>query len=357
MTTTIPTPSVPFVPVALPPLADGASASLSPSPSASPSLSPSPPPPPSPASLPTASPTLTAPSYAPPRKPPANDAAPPALPEHALYAKILTDPRIRAFLRSKLRARQLAPADKEDLLSSVTEALWRRRTDRSPALTLPRMLGLAVKILQDKLVDFYRHRDVVASTIRDAPRVHQEDLPPRDKPDDQPNYVDELRPAHSMREDEAFETQQRMAYVNEMAPKIGLTRDDVEVMFAMASDPQATWEELAAERGETRGALRHRIQRLQAKMRKEWSRRVAPELLLTLLILAMMAFFALAAAGLARRSPPPPPVPLPEPTVHEIAPVAPTATIPATPSRQSSSTEEDDGKKPFSPAGHGGKPR
>jgi hypothetical protein len=165
---------------------------------------------------------------------------------------------------------------------------------------------------------------VVAVTIQDAPRVQQEDLPPRNKTDDQPTYVEELRPLRSMREDDAFEAQQKVAHVNEMAPKIGLTSDDVEVMFAVTWDERASWEELATERGETSGALRHRIQRLQEKIRKGWSRRIAPRLLFTLLLLAMLALSALGALGLARK--PPLPVPLPGPVVHEgVVPSAPAA--------------------------------
>jgi hypothetical protein len=303
----IPTPSVPFVPVA------PSSVPVDTAPVETPAVE-----------------CGTAPlSSLPPPKAPANDAER-ARSAHAEYGKILTDPRLRAFLGRKLGATQLAIADQEDLLASVLETLWRRRADRHAAQTLPRMLGLSLKILHGKLVDFYRHQDVVALIIRDAPRVHQEDSPSRHEPADQPTYVEQLRPPRSLQSDEAVEMRERMAYVNGTGAKVGLTDDDVEVMFAMTWDERATWDELADERGETAGALRQRIRRLQEKMQAGWSRRLAPKLLLTLLLLAMLVLFALAALGPARR-PPPPPTPLPAPTAHEVTPVAPTAHAPETP--------------------------
>jgi len=125
--------------------------------------------------------------------------------------------------------------------------------------------------------------------------------------------------------------------VDAIAPQIGLTRDDVEVMFAMTWDSKATWEELGRERGETGAALRHRIERLQEKVSKAWKRRIAPKVLLTLLIVAMLVLYALTVLGPARR---PPPAPLPEPTLHETAPVAPTAPTETAP------PQEETGRKP-----------
>jgi hypothetical protein len=309
MTTTIPTPSTSFVPVTRTPLAGS---------------------PPASSPLP----------YVAPAQAPDNDVPAARAPEgdHTAYAQLLAHPRIRAFLEERLRARDLQRDDKDELISGVRETLWCRRNDRHPPTTLPRVLGLARKILDGKLVDFHRHQDVVREKTRDAPRVAQDDLPPRNKPWDQPNYVDELRPPRSMRADEALETKQQMAFVDEIAPQIGLTRDDVEVMFAMTWDSKATWEELAAERGEKPGQVRQRIRRLQAKVRKAWARRIAPQVLLTLLIVAMLVLYALTVLGPARK--PPPPAPLPEPTVHEVAPVAPTATTQVTP------VDDGTGRKP-----------
>jgi hypothetical protein len=299
MTTTVPTPSVSFVPVPAIPLAGS---------------------PPASSPLP----------YLAPGQAPDNDAAATRSPEndHAAYARLLHHPRIPKFLDERLRGSGLQRDDKDELISAVREKLWNRRHDPRRPTTLPRVLGLGRKILDAKLVDFCRHQDVVREKIRDAPRVAQDDLPPRNEPHDQPNYVEELRPPRSMRADDALETRQRMDFVNELAPKIGMTRDDVEVMYAMTWDcDQTTWEELAAERGERPGELRQRIRRLQEKVRKAWARRIAPQVLLTLLILAMLVLYAMTLLGPARN--PPPPAPLPEPTVHAEAPVTPAPTTTA----------------------------
>jgi hypothetical protein len=310
MTTTIPTPSLSFVPVALSSLAGA---------------------PPASAPLPYVSPPPSAANDAPPAQ--ADDA------EHAEYAALLAHPRIRSFLMERMRAKQLQASDKEDIFSAVRETLWKRRHDRHPPRTLPRVLGLAKKIVDGKIVDFFRHAAVVRERFRDAPRVnHDEDAPPGDSPSDQPNYVEELRSPCSVRPDDELETKRRKAFVNEMAPQLGLTRDDVDVMFTMTWDSDATWTELAAERGETPAKLRQRIGRLQAKMRKAWARRIAPKVLLTLLIVAMLVLYALTIFGPARN--PPPPAPLPEPTVHEVGPVAPTTTA------QSLPTGDAPGRKP-----------
>ena len=293
MTTTIPTPNVAFSPSPIPrtPSADDGGGTL------------------------------------PRSKPAANDVRP-AQPDAAEYDRLLTDPRVRAFLWARLGPIRIRRGDKEDLITSVLDALWRRRTDRDPASTVPRMLGLAWTILQGKLVDYWRHADLVSEVFVDAPRVHKEDdpPPPRDKRGEQPTYVEDLRPPRSMNAEDALHAKQQMQYVNEVAGKIGLTDDDVEVMYAVTYDSKASYEELAAERGMTAGALRTRIHRLQKAVREGWDRRVKRTLILTLLLLAMLLLYVLAAIGPGRKAPPPP-APLPEPPVHEVAPVAPTATV------------------------------
>jgi len=289
MTTTILTPSISFSPIPLTGLADGGTALPSP-------------------------------------KPAANDARPLAPESADEYGRLLSDPRVRAFLWGRLKPINIPDPDKKNLVGTVLATLWRRRTDRYPVRTLERMQGLGRTILEGRLVDYWRRQKTAAGRTVDAPRTTpaKDAVPLPDKPWNQPNYVEELRPPRSITPEDSLHTKQQMQYVNDVAAKIGLTNDDVEVMFAIAWDETATYDELAAERGVKPGALRTRIHRLQKAVREGWNKRVKRTLILTLLLLAMLLLYVLAAIGPARN--PPPPVPLPEPTVHEVAPVAPTTT-------------------------------
>jgi DNA-directed RNA polymerase specialized sigma24 family protein len=265
----------------------------------------------------------------PPAKAPSNDDAERVTPlDEMAYRALVSDPRVRAYLWARLGPVRIPRQEKEELIGAVFEVLWQRRTSRDPARTLARLMGLARTVLEGKLVDHWRHQAAVAEDIVDAPRTTIEDRHASGKSWEQPNYVDELRPPRSFTPEDSLHAKQQMQYVNEVAAKIGLTDDDVEVMFAITWDEEASYEELAAERGVKPGALRTRIHRLQKAVREGWERRVKRTLVLTLL-LAMLLLYVLAAFGLGRR--PPPPAPLPEPTVHEVAPVAPTATEPAKP--------------------------
>lgn len=291
MTTTIPTPSVSFSPISLTGLADGGTARPSP-------------------------------------KPPANDARPLAPESADEYGRLLSDPRMRAFLWGRLRPIHIPDPDKENLVGAVLATLWQRRTDRYPVRTLDRMQGLGRTILEGRVVDYWRRQKTAAARTVDAPRTTpaRDAVPLPDKPWNQPNYVEELRPPRSITPEDALHAKQQMQYVNEVAAKIGLTDDDVEVMFAITWDEKASYEELAAERGVKPGALRTRIHRLQKAVREGWNRRVKRTLILTLLILAMLLLYALATIGPAHN---PPPAPLPAPTVNQVAPVAPTEAVPA----------------------------
>ena len=296
MTTTIPTPPISFIPFALAP-------STQPEALPAPLLAPRP--------------------LVPPAKAPSNDDAERVTPPgETAYRLLVSDPRVRAYLWARLGPVLIPRQEKEELVGTVVEVLWQRRTSRDPASTLARMMGLARTVLDGKLVDYWRHQATVAEDIVDAPRNGTEDRPASGKSWEQPSYVEELRPPRSITPEDSLHAKQQMQYVNEVAAKIGLTNDDVEVMFAIAWDEEATYEELAAERGMKPGALRTRIHRLQKAVREGWNRRVKRTLVLTLLLLAMLLLYVLAAFGPARK--PPPPVPMPEPTVNEVAPIAPT---------------------------------
>jgi DNA-directed RNA polymerase specialized sigma24 family protein len=244
--------------------------------------------------------------------------------EHREYAALLSHPRLRSFLKKKLVGKNLKAVDKQDLVAQAIDALWRRRDDRDPPRTLERLLGLAATILHGKLVDHYRHNDVVAELMVDAPRparIRKGDPRPVN-PRAQPNYVEEILPLRSMTPLDALEAKEKLEFFEKEGAKLGVTEDDVEVMVAYECG-EAGLEELAAERGKTGGALRTRLHRLHGKLSDAWKHHVnRGTIILTVLVLAMLLLYALALIGPARNSPPPPPAP-PIPTVLQPAPIAP----------------------------------
>jgi DNA-directed RNA polymerase specialized sigma24 family protein len=208
----------------------------------------------------------------------------------------------------------MSPDDKQDLVSSVTETLWLRRTDADAPDSLRRLLGLARTILTGKLIDHWRHEDVVEEHVVPASHALPRD-PDGDDGDDDPNDVDELGLPRCVTPESALATKEQLLFADEEAPAIGMTDDDVETMWALTYDREATYRELADERGTTEGALRTREHRLRKTLNVGWVRR---SVILTLLLFTLL-LLALAAIGVGRRPPPPDPLP-PPPTVREVAP-------------------------------------
>jgi len=102
----------------------------------------------------------------------------PADSPYAPYAALLTRPEVRTALWR--RAWRLQRADAADLVSDCLEVLWRRRDDPNLPDSLKRMIGLALCVIDAKLVDRTRRRAVARRRLVDAAR-----LVPRD-PDDPP---------------------------------------------------------------------------------------------------------------------------------------------------------------------------
>lgn len=248
------------------------------------------------------------------------------------YARALSDVRLRDYLRARLAALDMPRADQQDVLAAVLDGLWRRRADADPACTMPRIFGLAKTILDARLVDHARRQGVRDARIVDAPRAAGAAASePGDGPRDVPNFVDQLPPASPMTPERALRAKEQLAFTQELAPKVGLTEDDVEVMWNMTYDPDASWEELAAERGVGADALRMRISRLREKLNRAWTRRLAPRTLLTLMLLLLVVWYALAALGPARSTPLPEPLPPPPPARVERRVAPPPATTEAPP--------------------------
>jgi RNA polymerase sigma factor (sigma-70 family) len=234
-------------------------------------------------------------------------------PRDAPYAQLLSHPRVRTYLEEQLAKLELQPADARDLLGQTLEVLWKRRDSPNRPDSLERVLGLGGTVLKGKVVDYFRHKAVTDRRIVDAPEV------PRDPGDpargketsgaDQPNTVDEIAPPRSINPRHQLEAKRKLAFVRDVADKVGLTDDDLEVMQAIDAG-EVTLEQAAAERGLKSSTLRVRLHRIRNKLRSAWAKHLAIRSV-TLLILLMVTFFVLyaLALGAARRWLPPPPRP------------------------------------------------
>jgi DNA-directed RNA polymerase specialized sigma24 family protein len=252
-------------------------------------------------------------------------------PQHAAYAELLAHPRVFEFLHMKLALRDVPKAQSKELFSQTLEALWRRRLDADRPDTLERLLGLAATILEGKAIDYFRRRAVEARTIVDAPRVPSEDPDPlqrvnRSKPQDQPNYVDEIAPPRSINPEDHERVREKMEFLQAQAPKVGMTDDDVECMLAIDAG-EITVQQAAAARNMEGNALKVRLHRIRQKLGKAWAKQLSiSPTTLVLMILMLLMMFALATAG-ARRSDPPPP----EQPQRTLAPHEPRGDVPMTP--------------------------
>ncbi len=81
--------------------------------------------------------------------------------------------------------------------------------------------------------------------VRDEDDASEESADPAD----QPNYVDRILPLRALTPERgSTHAREKLAYVGEVASKIGLTDDDIEVMWALTYDKgPGRMEELAAE--------------------------------------------------------------------------------------------------------------
>ncbi len=258
---------------------------------------------------------------------------------HSAYGRLLSHPRLRKLLDGALRAHRLQPADVDELRGQVLDALWRRRLDADPPDNLPRLLALARKVLEGRLVDFFRRRDVERARLADPPMPAREDGR-RGAPagQDQPNFVDEVAPPRSITPEDALRASEQLAFVQDMLDGGVLGPDDLEVLQAERAG-EKTFEQLAAERGIKGATLRQRVHRLRETLAQEWARRnrawnvrSTRLLLVMMLLLLLLATMALAVAG--RREPPPAPPRRDRtslPTLRGAAPEVPPAP-PSTPS-------------------------
>ncbi|HEY1693791.1 MAG TPA: hypothetical protein VGG39_16605 [Polyangiaceae bacterium] len=274
-----------------------------------------------------------APALAPAHRTPANDPAP-GVPTVEAFARALSDPSLGAYIAATLAPLKLPYGDKADIAASVKDALWRRRGDADPACTMPRMFGLAKTVLDGKIKDYFRRITVERARFDDAPRtVSDGEGEGSEGKRDRPNVVDRLRPSSPMTPERALLARHQLAFVQQVAPEIGLTEDDVAVMHDIRWDENATWETLAAERGTTGEALRKRITRLQAKLDARWKKVLRRKLILPVFVLLLLLLLGLVAIVAGRSAPPPPEPPPPAPTVQVQPPPAPPPVAP-TPARE-----------------------
>lgn len=196
-----------------------------------------------------------------------------------------------------LEPQELQLADVKELIQQTLEALWRRRDDGDPPNNLARVIALAKRILEGKLVDFYRHLGYERRHVTAAP------MPPREDgkegaPDgpDQPNHVDEVKPPRSITPAERLETKEQLAFVQEKIEDGTITHDDIEVMQSQRAG-EKTLQELAAERGLKSSALRKRLQRIRESLNKEWNLRSTKFLVVMMLLWLLLVTLAVVAAG------------------------------------------------------------
>ena len=198
--------------------------------------------------------------------------ASPAVSPYAPYADLLTRPEVRSALWK--RVWRLQPADAADLVSDSFEALWRRRDDPNLPRSLERMIGLALVVIDAKVIDRNRRRAVEWKRMVDAARLvpRDEDDPPLAEMagEDQPNYVDEIAPLRTITAYDHLAARQKLAFVESSAWETGLTDDDVEVMQALDAD-EVTVEQAAAELRIPANALRVRLHRLRQKLGDAWA--------------------------------------------------------------------------------------
>jgi DNA-directed RNA polymerase specialized sigma24 family protein len=190
---------------------------------------------------------------------------------HASYSVLLTHPHVRQAIWRMVR--RMPRADGQDLISQSFEALWRRRDDPHLPDCIERMVGLARRVMEAKIIDYYRRRDVERSRIIDAPHVHRDDdepPPARRSSAEQPNFVDEILPPASIDAAELLGVKQQLAVVQSCAERVGFTDDDLEIMLAVDAD-EVTLEEAAAAHGMAGNALRMRLLRIRRKLDQAWA--------------------------------------------------------------------------------------
>jgi DNA-directed RNA polymerase specialized sigma24 family protein len=166
--------------------------------------------------------------------------------------------------------RRLPPDDALDLVQNVLAVLLESaERPETPA----GLLALARRILHDKLVDYYRHREVVARV--ESPRASEGG-------DD---AAGPLPPADAWDPLDAFK---RRRLVESMVARGEISAADVELLERSAHEGFA---DAARERRTTTGALRLHAHRKRALLRNRWARYAAygaPALLLLVLILHLL---------------------------------------------------------------------
>ncbi len=194
---------------------------------------------------------------------------------YAAYSVLLTHPHVRRAIW--MMVRRMPRADGQELISQSFEALWRRRDDPHLPDCIERMIGLARRVMEAKIIDYYRRRDVERSRIIDAPHVHRDENEPppaRRSSAEQPNFVDEILPPPSIDAAELLAVKQQLAFVESCAERVGLADDDVEIMQAVDAD-EMTLEQAAAAHGMAGNALRMRLLRIRRKLDQGWAQHVA----------------------------------------------------------------------------------
>jgi len=245
------------------------------------------------------------------------------------YGSLLSHPRVREFLVKSLTKHDLPLADAEDIVSRCFEALWRRRLDADPPNNLPRLIGLARKVLEGKLFDYFREKAHHEENLA-VPEMPEREDGREGAPDgpDQPNFVDQVQPTPEVAKpgpDEMFETREQLTFVQEKLANGTITPDDIEVMQAEQAGEKSL-EQMAAERNVPAGTLRSRISRIRKALREEWaslSLRSTTTIIVMILMFLLLVTLAVAVGSRYWPRPEPPQDTRDAPRTRTLDPVPP----------------------------------
>jgi RNA polymerase sigma factor (sigma-70 family) len=258
--------------------------------------------------------------------------------QNHVFGKLLSHPRVMEFLSERVDPYDLPKVEADDIIGQVLAALWNRRDDEDRPDNLPRLLGLARTVFEGKLVDYFRRKDVDQRRRVDTARLSgegsedgQATRPAR--PHEQPDHMDEVHLQRSMTPEDALAAKEKLAFVQAQLTKGVLTHDDIEVMHAQHVG-ERTYEELAAERGQSADALRQRIHRVRMRILRAWAEYglFTKTWMIVFFILLFLVVVTVVVAAFRRREPPPVPPPPPAPTQTQLPP-APQAPVRALPDK------------------------
>ena len=185
------------------------------------------------------------------------------------HAKRVADARLKKALDGWIRGRVPA-ADAPDMVQNVLTALLAHA--HAPD-TVDGLIALGRRMLQNDLVDHYRHRE----TVRDVEVCALDD-----------QHAETIAPAAPAEAWDGADVAKRARLVNALVERGQLTHADVDVLERADAEGYPA---LAAELGTTDQALRVRAHRKRTLLRQGWKRYAAYGSGVAVLVLIVYAFW------------------------------------------------------------------